>query len=259
MRNLKCFMRYRGTRYHGFQRQNNANTIQAETERALGQVLNGPVTIYGCSRTDAGVHANAYCFSCETDRPIPPLNLLRGVNGALPPDIALLSCEEVPAAFHARYACRGKEYVYRIHNSESKNPFLTDLAYHYRRRLDPELLQHCAECFIGTHDFKSFCATDAAHINTIRTIYDFSVEIDGDSVKLLVKGDGFLYNMIRILVGTLLWVNDGLLKPEDLPAILEARDRTRAGVTAQAHGLYLNRVFYDDSYQTEPRRGLVIK
>lgn len=258
MRTLKCMMAYRGTKYHGFQRQDNAHTVQEVVEQALGSVLNHPVTIYGCSRTDTGVHARQYCFSFQTERPIQPLNLVRGVNGRLPDDISLLSAEDAAPSFHARYACRGKEYLYLIHNSESPNPFLRDLACHYRCPIDPALLQACADRFIGTHDFKSFCSAQAQRTSTVRTIYDFSVEMNGDSIILLVKGDGFLYNMIRILVGTMLQVNDGKLKLSDLDGILAARDRRCAGKTAMACGLYLNRVFYDDAYQTEPKKGLRI-
>lgn len=181
-----------------------------------------------------------------------------GVNGRLPDDISLLSAEDAAPSFHARYACRGKEYLYLIHNSESPNPFLRDLACHHRRPIDPALLQACADRFIGTHDFKSFCSAQAQRTSTVRTIYDFSVEMSGDSIILLVKGDGFLYNMIRILVGTMLQVNDGKLKLSDLDGILAARDRRCAGKTAMACGLYLNRVFYDDAYQTEPKKGLRI-
>ncbi len=258
MRTLKCMMAYRGTRYHGFQRQENAHTVQEAVEQAVGSVLNHPVTIYGCSRTDTGVHARQYCFSFQTDRPIPTLNLVRGVNGRLPADISLLSAEDAAPDFHARYACRGKEYLYLIHNSESPNPFLQDLACHHRRPIDPELMQACADRFIGIHDFKSFCSAQAQRTSTIRTIYDFSVEFHGDSVILLVKGDGFLYNMIRILVGTMLDVNDGRLRLSDLDGILAARDRQCAGKTALACGLYLNRVFYDDVFQAEPKKGLRI-
>lgn len=253
MRNLKLTMAYRGTRYHGFQRQNNAHTVQAEVEAALSRVLNEPVTIYGCSRTDAGVHANHYCFSLQTDRPIPHRNLLRGVNGLLPDDISLLSSEDAPPDFHARYSCCGKEYIYRIHNSESKNPFERDLSLHYRRPMHLAMLQQCADVFVGTHDFKSFCAANSPHINTIRTIYEFSIKKHEDCVILLVKGDGFLYNMIRILVGTLLWVNEGILPPDSMQEILDAKSRLRAGKTAQAYGLYLNRVFYEDGdWKTTP-------
>lgn len=251
MRTLKVTMAYRGTRYHGFQRQPNAVTVQETVERCLSKVLNEPVTVFGCSRTDTGVHANCFVFHVKTERQIRPLNFVRGVNGELPADISILSCEDAEDTFHARFSCCGKEYLYLIHNSESKNPFLTDLAHHYRRPMDLERMQAAADRLVGIHDFKSFCASAAKTENTVRTVYSFSIEKLGDSVKMLVKGDGFLYNMVRICVGTLLWVNEGILKPEEIDAVLAARSRLAAGATAPAKGLYLNRVFYDPQAMEE--------
>ncbi len=247
MRNLKVMMSYRGTNYHGFQIQNNAHTVQAETEKALSSVLNEKVTMNGCSRTDAGVHANEYCFSVNTSSKINTKGFVRGMNGLLPDDISILSCEDVDENFHARFSCKGKEYVYKIHNSESKNPFMTDLAYHYRRKLDVDLIRETAKYFIGTHNFKSFCSSDCDKENTIRTIYDFRIEKNNDMVEMYVSGDGFLYNMVRIMVGTLLTVNEGFIKPEEIIQIMDMKDRRFAGKTAQAHGLYLNKVFYQMS------------
>lgn len=244
MRNLKVMMAYRGTNYHGFQRQENALTVQEVVEEKVSSVLNEKVIINGCSRTDTGVHANNYCFSVLTESRIPPLNFVRGVNGRLPDDISILSCEEVPEDFHARFSCKAKEYIYKIHNSESKNPFETDLSYHYRRPLDAELIRKAAEKFVGTHDFCAFSSDCSDKKTTIRTIYYFNIEIAGDSVKILVKGDGFLYNMIRIMVGTLLTVNEKKISVDDIDEIFASRNRQLAGKTAQPHGLYLNRIFY---------------
>lgn len=244
MRNLKVTMAYRGTAYHGFQIQNNGITVQEVVERCVGKVLNEPVTIRGCSRTDAGVHARQYCFSVQTESPIRPLNFIRGVNGELPKDISILDCEEMPEDFHARFSCKGKEYLYLIHNSESKDPFTQDLACHYRRPFHEELVREAAQHFVGTHDFRSFCSACAPGADTVRTISYFNIEKDGTSVRMLVRGDGFLYNMVRIMVGTLLTVNEGKITPEQIDAIMAAGKRSLAGRTAAAHGLYLNRVFY---------------
>ncbi len=244
MRNLKVIMAYRGTAYHGFQIQNNANTIQAVVQKCLSKVLNEPVTIQGCSRTDAGVHAKQYCFSVQTNSSIPTIGFVRGVNGELPKDISILSCEEADEDFHARFSCEAKEYLYLLHCSECKNPFMTDLACHYRRPFRTELVQEAAQHFVGTHDFRAFCTNCAEKANTVRTIHSFTVEKDGETVKMLVKGNGFLYNMVRIMVGTLLEVNEGKITPDEIDAILASGDRLRAGKTAMAHGLYLNRVFY---------------
>ena len=244
MRNLKVIMAYRGTNYHGFQRQNNAITVQEVVENSVSSVLNEKVTINGCSRTDTGVHANNFCFSVKTNSLIPAKNFIRGVNGRLPDDISILSCEDVSEDFHARFSCKAKEYIYLLHCSESKNPFAIDLACHYRRPFNAELVRLGAQQFIGTHDFKAFCADSTGKQSTIRTIYNFDIEINGCQVKILVKGDGFLYNMIRIMVVTLLMVNEKKILVEDIDKIIKSKNRLCAGKTAQAHGLYLNRIFY---------------
>lgn len=246
MRNLKVMMSYMGTRYHGFQRQDNAITVQQLVEGSLSKVVNKETTIYGCSRTDTGVHALQYCFSFMTESSIPMLGIVRGMNTYLPKDISILSCEEVDENFHARYSCKGKEYIYKIHNSDSPDPFTENLALHYRRPIDMELMNEACGYFIGTHDFMSFCSSVDEKKNTVKTIYDFHATKEKDEITIVVKGDGFLYNMVRIMVGTLLFVNEKKLKPLDIPKIMETRNRALAGRTAQPHGLYLNRIFYDD-------------
>ncbi|MCR4888738.1 MAG: tRNA pseudouridine(38-40) synthase TruA [Ruminococcus sp.] len=246
MRNLKVMTAYRGTKYHGFQRQANAVTVQEVLEKAVSKVLNEPLTITGCSRTDTGVHANNFCFNVKTSSNIRTLGFCRGVNGELPDDISILSCEDVPLDFHARFDCKGKEYVYKMHCSESKDPFSADLAYHYRRVFDIEAARKAAVYLVGEHDFASFCADCTNVSTTVRTIYSIDIEKSGDSVIMLVKGNGFLYNMIRIIAGTLMDVSEGRIAPDDIPDILAAKDRLRAGRTAMAHGLYLNRVFYSE-------------
>lgn len=210
----------------------------------MSKVLNEKVTITGCSRTDTGVHANQFCFNVKTESSIRNIGFCRGVNGELPDDISILSCEDVPLDFHARFNCKGKEYIYKMHCSESKDPFGADLSYHYRRKFDTEKAKYAAQFLVGTHDFASFCADCTNVSTTIRTIYSIEIENYGDCVIILVKGDGFLYNMIRIIAGTLIDINEGRISPDDMPAIIQAKDRLRAGRTAMAHGLYLNRVFY---------------
>ncbi len=237
---------YRGTNYHGFQIQNNAVTVQEVLQKGVSVVLNEKVSIIGCSRTDTGVHANQFCFNVHTNSQINTRGFIRGVNGHLPDDISILSCEEVPENFHARFDCKGKEYIYKIHCSESKNPFASDLMLHYRRKLDLDAVRKASSYFVGTHDFSSFCADCTNVSTTIRTIYSLEIENYGDTVIVLVKGDGFLYNMIRIIVGTLIDVSEGRFLPDDIPEIITAKNRLRAGRTAMAHGLYLNRVFYNE-------------
>lgn len=244
MRNLKVFTAYCGTAYHGFQRQENAVGVQNILEEKLSLLTNGDVKINGCSRTDTGVHANEYCFSFETEHSIPCNNIIRGMNSILPDDISILSCEEVPADFHARYSCIAKEYEYLILNRQSKDPFLADRALHYPFKLDIPLIEKAAQDFVGTHDFTSFCGTANLKENTVRTIEYFKVIQNENLVKLIVKGDGFLYNMVRIMVGTLIFINEGKLDAGSIPAIIEAKDRNLAGKTIGAQGLYLNKVFY---------------
>ena len=244
MRNLKVTIAYRGTKYHGYQRQSNAVTVQETIEKHVSKVLNEQITVTGCSRTDTGVHANEFCFNVKTNSIIPCRNFVRGVNGELPDDISVISCEEAHEDFHARFDCKGKEYIYKIHCSESKKPFATDLMFHYRRPFDLDAVKQAAQYFVGTHDFASFCADCSNVSTTVRTIYSFRIEKYGDTVIMLVKGNGFLYNMIRIITGTLLDVSEGRIAPDDIPEILAAKDRLKAGRTAMAHGLYLNKVFY---------------
>lgn len=244
MRNLKVFTAYCGTAYHGFQRQENAVGVQNILEEKLSLLTNRDVKINGCSRTDTGVHANEYCFSFETEHNIPCNNIIRGMNSILPDDISILSCEEVPADFHARYSCIAKEYEYLILNRQSKDPFLADRALHYPFKLDIPLIEKAAQNFVGTHDFTSFCGTANLKENTVRTIEYFKVIQNENLVKLIVKGDGFLYNMVRIMVGTLIFINEGKLDAGSIPAIIEAKDRNLAGKTIGAQGLYLNKVFY---------------
>lgn len=245
MRNLKVTMGFRGTNYHGFQRQPNGITVQEVVETALSQLFNEPVTIQGCSRTDTGVHAKEYCLTMQTEKQLQERNFIRGACGYLPEDISIYRVEEMPPEFHARFSCKAKEYMYRIHNSESKNPFTTDLELLYRRKMDIPLMQEAAQHFVGTHDFATFCTNYTEKQNTIRTIHDITIEKQGNTVILLVKGNGFLYNMVRILVGTLLSVNEGRIAVSELDDLLASKNRVLAGITAQAHGLYLNRVFYE--------------
>lgn len=237
-------MAYRGTAYHGFQRQKNAYTVQQAVEEALSELLGEEVTIYGCSRTDAGVHARQFCFSFRTENPIPERGIVFGTNALLDDDIAILSCEQAQEDFHARFCCKGKEYEYIVHNSEIKDPFYSDGAYRSRTKLDAKMLDREAKDFLGEHDFKAFCSADCEKENTVRCISRFDVRRDGDLVIFTVAGNGFLYNMVRIMVGTLLHIGEGKLPCGCIPELLDSRDRTLAGRTLPPQGLYLNKVFY---------------
>ena len=245
MKNLLVEVSYRGTAYHGFQFQKNALSIAEVLQDKIEQVLRKREPIVGCSRTDAGVHANSCFFHMKTDVPFPTEKFPEVLNRVLPPEIVVLSCKEVSLDFHARYSCKGKEYWYRIWNHPVKDPFLSDLALFYKKPIDVELLNREALPLIGTHDFTSFCNPNHKEgMSTIRTVDRICLTREGHMVTMAIHADGFLYNMVRIIMGTLLEINDGMLPQNSILSILEAKDRSRAGRTAPPHGLYLNRVDY---------------
>ncbi len=244
MRNLLLTISYDGSAYHGWQVQKNAVTVQQVFQRAVEKLLCAKTDLKGCSRTDSGVHANIYCVSFKTDSNIPCKNIISGLNTYLPKDIAVLDCIEAAPDFHARYSVRSKQYVYRVYNEQIRDPFLKDRAFHYRYRINEQLLDTEAQAFVGTHDFAGFCSARSDVEDTVRTVYAFSVERRGSEVLFKVEADGFLYNMVRIMVGTLLFVNEGKIKPGELADVINSKNRTLAGKTAPAHGLYLNKVNY---------------
>ncbi len=244
MRNFKVTIWYCGSAYHGWQIQNNSLTIQEIFQKCLSDLLDQPTAVNGCSRTDAGVHAREYVLNFTTDSTITCRGIVFGMNSRLPDDIGVKSCEEVPLDFHARFDCKGKEYEYLIHNSEYKNPFYMNTAYRSWYPIDEKKLDSAAKDFIGEHDFKAMCSAECTKDNTVRTIKSFDVHRQGDMVTFTVSGDGFLYNMVRIMVGTLLFINEGKLEQGDIPRIIQSRDRTKAGRTVPPQGLYLNKVFY---------------
>lgn len=245
-RNFLIKLSYDGAAYHGWQIQDNALTVQQVFQEALQKITGLTEDIKACSRTDTGVHAREFCVSLKTESPIAPERLLAALNHYLPEDVAVRSVEQVHLDFHARYSCKGKEYVYQIWNHPVRDPFLKGRALHYWYPIDEELLNRAAVHYLGAHDFSSFCTLDRREKGDLtRTVFTSKVERAGDLVTFTVAADGFLYNMVRIMVGTLLRVQQGKFTPEDIPGILEAKDRKAAGPTAPACGLYLNRVFYD--------------
>lgn len=247
MRNLLVTICYDGRTYHGWQIQENAVSVQEVFQQALRKVVGNVIDVKGCSRTDSGVHANMYCISVKTEHTIPCERLVAALNRFLPKNIAVTGCREVPLDFHARYSCTGKEYVYKIWNDAVRNPFLDGYAYHYWYPLDVQMLDRAAQAYVGKHDFTSFCTLDKRERgNMERTVNRFEVKRDHALVTMTVEADGFLYNMVRIMVGTLLRIAQGKFAPECIPSIIQARDRSKAGPTAQPCGLYLNRVFYEE-------------
>ena len=204
-----------------------------------------PGDIKGCSRTDSGVHANMFCVSVRTDSAIPCQSLVRALNVKLPCDIAVTDCRQVPDDFHARYSCTGKRYLYQINNSAVKDPFRWKQVYDYRYPIDVAMCDRQCKDFIGTHDFSSLCSAGSSVEDHVRTVTACGMVREGDRVTFYVEGDGFLYNMVRIMVGTILEIAAGSKPQGCIPQILERRDRAAAGFTAPAWGLYLDRVFYE--------------
>ena len=245
LRNLLLTISYDGSHFHGWQIQQNAFTVQEAFQTALEKIIGGGFDIKGCSRTDSGVHANMYCISVKTSHPIPSERLKAALNRWLPLSVAVLGCREVSPDFHARYSCISKEYIYKIWNSPTRNPFLEGYALHYRYPLDVERLNSAAQDYVGRHDFTSFCTLDNREQgDRSRNVMHFLVTRDGDMVVMRVEADGFLYNMVRIMVGTLLRMAQGKIPYDGIPSIIEKKNRQFAGPTAQACGLYLNRVNY---------------
>lgn len=245
MRHLMLTIQYRGTAYQGFQVQGDKPTVAKTLQDAIETVFKSRLDIKGCSRTDAGVHANRFAVCFFTGSDIPCDAVVRALNVNLPEDIAVLGCEQVADAFHPRYDCRGKRYLYKIHNHPVKNPFAADLMLYHKYPLDVGKMDRAAKGFCGRYDFSAFCSAGSKVEDMVRTITDAAVYREGTTVIFSVTGDGFLYHMVRIMVGTLLEVARGAIAPEAIPSIILSRDRACAGPTAPAHGLYLDEVFYD--------------
>lgn len=244
MRNLLVTMRYDGSQYHGWQVQDNAVTVQQTFQDALERLFGQRLPVVGCSRTDSGVHALMYCCNFRTDSAIPCEKIPYALNAHLPDDIGVYACREVPEDFHARYSCKGKRYIYKIHNSPFRNPFAMGYSCSYRTKLDAAFLNAQAKDYIGTHDFAAFAAAGGSVEDTVRTVQASAVYRDGDTVCFEVQADGFLYNMVRIMAGTLLGISEGKIPEGSIPAIIDSLDRSRAGVTAPPQGLFLKEVYY---------------
>lgn len=245
LRNILLTIAYDGRAYHGWQIQKNALSVQEVFQSALKNIIGDNFSVKGCSRTDSGVHANMYCINILTTHKISPERLKAAMNRFLPLDIVVNSAQEVSLDFHARYSCKSKEYIYKIWNSQERNPFLNGYALHYRYELDVEKLNSAAKAYIGTHDFTSFCTLDKREKGDFtRTVTSFHVTRDGKMVEMRVEADGFLYNMVRIMVGTLLRVAQGKIEANEISNIIKGKNRKLAGPTAPACGLYLNRVNY---------------
>ena len=241
-------IKYLGTDFCGFQVQNNGRTVQGELSLACLELFGKPARVTGCSRTDSGVHANEFCLTIECDgATVPPSKLPLAIARFLPSDLSLYYAEECADDFHPRYSVKHKEYLYRIKNSRISDPFEVNRAWLYPMDIDQsalELMRAAAAHIVGYHDFAAFMAEGSDVKDTHRTVKYLEIDRDGDVISVRIAAAGFLYNMVRIIVGTLCDVAAGRILPGDIPGIIESRDRGRAGVTAPPEGLYLNRVVY---------------
>lgn len=244
---------YVGTAYCGYQVQKNAVTIQQRLNEAASALFGFECDIVGCSRTDRGVHANMFCATvaqkgCDgIQSSIPESSLPQAFNSYLPKDISVKSARYVEDGFHARYDVKYKEYIYKLYDSPIPDPFLSDRVWSYPRPISDEALENmnrAAEYFVGKYDFSAFMATGSKITDAVREVVYAKVERQGGIIEFRVRADGFLYNMVRIMMGTLVAVAEGKIAVEDILEIIASRDRSRAGMTAPAEGLYLNRVEY---------------
>lgn len=244
MRNIKLTIQYDGKNYHGWQSQENAKTVQDVVENSLKELTGRKPKVIGCSRTDTGVHAKRFACNFKSETTIPAERFPLALNTKLPEDIVCIGAEEVDSNFHSRYHAKKKTYTYYIQNSRFPDVFKVNYAWHFPYELDIDEMKKATEAFLGEHDFIGFAASGFTVKTTVRTIYSLDVEKIDDLVKITVTGDGFLYNMVRIIAGTLAFVGCGKLKAEDMPDIIASCDRKRAGITAPSGGLYLTEVYY---------------
>jgi len=245
MRNIALILTYVGTAYHGWQVQPKDITVEETLEKACAKVVGHRVHMTGCGRTDAGVHAKRYVANFRTESTIPVDRLPYALNTHLPGDIVVTEAREMPEGFNAIGSCVKKEYTYLIYNSRIRDPFYVNRAWFYPKHLDENVMQAAADQFVGTHDFAAVRSVGTDVRSTVRTVYYYEVERTGDILSLRVCANGFLYNMARAMAGTLVWAAEGKIRPEELGAILRAGDRTAAGPTVPAGGLYMTRLWYE--------------
>jgi tRNA pseudouridine38-40 synthase len=244
MRRIKVTLEYDGTGYVGWQVQPNGDTIQERVEEALAKVIREKIRIHGSGRTDAGVHARGQVAHFDIGSNLPLKNIRDGANAYLPPDIAIIRVEEVSPDFHARYSARGKIYRYRVLLRETRSPLSLDYACRIFVPVDIEVMRIAGQNLVGEHDFSAFEASGSSIRDKVRQLSRLEIREEGEMLEFELQGNGFLYKMVRNIVGTLLEVGKGKLSPEDVKDILESKDRTQAGPTAPANGLYLLRVIY---------------
>ena len=246
MKRVKLTVAYDGTNYCGWQVQPNGITIESELNKHLSELLKEEIHVIGASRTDAGVHAKGNVAVFDTSARMPAEKISYALNTRLSEDIRIQESCEVAADFHPRFRKTVKTYEYKICNRRFPDPCTRLYSLFYYWDLDTEKMRQAAQYLVGTHDFTSFCTNKPEVTDRVRTIYSLDVLQDGEMITIRVCGNGFLYNMVRIITGTLLRVGSGMIKPEEIPAILDAKDRSRAGETARPHGLTLVKIEYPE-------------
>ena len=251
MRNIAFKLMYNGTNYHGWQVQKTHATVAETLEKSLSSLCGEKIKLTGCGRTDAGVHAERYVANFRTGCTIPCDRFPLAVNARLPEDIVVSQAVEVDEGFNAIGSCLKKEYTYRIFNSRIRNPFYVHRAYFYPKRLDEAVMDRAARAFEGTHDFRAVRSVGTETRTTVRTIHYCRVARSGDLLELKVCANGFLYNMVRAITGTVLYCAEGKLAAEDVPVILASGNWTLAGPTVPPGGLYLTRLWYEDERLNE--------
>ena len=246
MRNIALFLTYVGTNYHGWQVQKRDVSVAQTMEEAASAIVGHPVKMTGCGRTDAGVHARCYVANFRTTSSIPADRIPYAMNTHLPEDIVVTGAMDVHEDFNAIGSCVKKEYTYLIYNSRIRDPFYVDKAWFYPKHLDETVMQQAADQFVGTHDFAAVRSVGTNVKSTIRTVYYYDVERDGDLIKLRVCANGFLYNMARAMAGTVVYAAEGKIDPAQIGALLDSGNRTAAGPTVPPGGLYMTKLWYDD-------------
>lgn len=244
MRNIKLTIEYDGTSYGGWQKQKNNRTIQQCIEEAIKLLTGEEVELIGSSRTDAGVHAKGMVANFITNSKIPSDKFREAINTKLPDDIGIIKSEEVDKNFHSRYDSKGKTYCYTLVNRYEKVCLGRSYVYQVRDELNYNIMKDAAKYFLGKHDFKAFKTNGSSVKTSVRTISGLELELKGDVLKIFISADGFLYNMVRIIVGTLIEVGKGKIKPEDIESIIRNGDRSKAGPCVPPNGLVLEKVFY---------------
>ena len=243
MRNIKITIQYNGKNYCGWQKQNNSPGIQGTIEKAIFDITREEVKITGSGRTDAGVHALGQVANFKINSQIPVDRIPNALNAKLPKDISIVKAEEVDEDFHSRYSAKKKTYRYQVYNSLYRSPIYADISYPVKYDLDIDKMKKEAKSLIGTYDFKGFMSSGSSVTDTVRTIYNIEVSKSEDLIIIEIEGNGFLYNMVRIIAGTLVDIGRGRIT-EKMSTIIESKSRSMAGHTAPAHGLFLKKVDY---------------